>query len=76
MSDLKLKSGKKNSKHQIKKYEYIVKERERRLKRSWGLVSFVTQHGKIVWKQSVNSAGWTGVVILQPRLDTLDTNRQ
>lgn len=46
------------------------------MERSRGLASLVTQLGKILWKQGVNSAGWTGVVALQPRLDALNTKRQ
>lgn len=41
----------------------------------WSLASFGRQCRKILLQQDMNSAGWTGVVTLQPWFDTLNTNR-
>lgn len=43
--------------------------------KSWSLASFGRQCRKILLQQDMNSAGWTGVVTLQPWLDTLNTNK-
>lgn len=43
---------------------------------SRGLASLGTQRWEFIWQQCVVSAGWAGFVILQPRPNTLSTNRQ